>query len=390
MRENAKPDAINEATAKLTQEEKRRIAEQAVKVDQRSSYTVDDGDPDKRPYVKAISAADLYDQELPPVEWLLEDILPVGAVAMLSSKPKMFKSYMALGMCVAICQGKPYLGYKSKKCDCLYFDLESEWRRPKERLKQIMHGKRPPRELYLITRKELPKLPKLHEDFEPLLARQLDIHKDVGFVVIDVFTKIRKKKRQSDDSYDRDYEDIDALTRIATEYNITILLIHHNTKGKHDDPFDNAIGSAGIMGALDVAWSIDRERGKQDAYLNIAGRDLEEQQLTMYFDKGDMMWQRCISSDERLAQLERKAYERTNIRQTIEALTRWSVTWQGKPRDFINASYKTNTAIADDAKQLGMDLKKYEHLLREDGFTFEKISKEYKFTNKNHSNKEES
>lgn len=58
-----------------------------------------------------------------PIDWLVDKILPVG-LSILGAPSKYYKSYMALGLCVAICQGAKFLGFDCTKHDCLYFDLE--------------------------------------------------------------------------------------------------------------------------------------------------------------------------------------------------------------------------------------------------------------------------
>lgn len=57
-----------------------------------------------------------------PIDWLVDKILPVG-LSILGAPSKYYKSYMALGLCVAICQGAKFLGFDCTKHDCLYFDL---------------------------------------------------------------------------------------------------------------------------------------------------------------------------------------------------------------------------------------------------------------------------
>lgn len=55
--------------------------------------------------IESITAAELDALEIQPIDWLVKDILPVG-LSILGAPSKYYKSYMALGLCVAICQGK--------------------------------------------------------------------------------------------------------------------------------------------------------------------------------------------------------------------------------------------------------------------------------------------
>ena len=55
--------------------------------------------------IESITAAELDALEIQPIDWLVKDILPVG-LSILGAPSKYYKSYMALGLCVAICQGR--------------------------------------------------------------------------------------------------------------------------------------------------------------------------------------------------------------------------------------------------------------------------------------------
>ena len=315
----------------------------------------------------AITAEDLYEMEIPPVEWRLQDILPVGAVAMLSAKPKFYKSYLALGMCIAICEGKSYLGYPSKKCECLYFDLESSKRRPKARINQIMQGRKPPRGLYIITLEQ--DVCKIHEGFETQLIDQLNQHPDIGVVVIDVFNKIRKAKRSKEDGYDRDYADIEPLVKIAAEHNITIMLISHHTKGQHDDAFDDTVGSAGIMGALDVAWSIKKEkRSDSEATLHITGRDIESQELTMSFNTKTFCWE-CegTKADVEYRKLMQEYFDSNIVRAIKQAVKELGGSFNASASDIKKYGERHNLPIVEDPSKIGVLISKYEDLLQADG-----------------------
>lgn len=319
--------------------------------------------------LNVISAEDLYDMEIPPIEWRIDEILPVGAVAMLSAKPKFFKSYLALGMCIAICQGESYLGYASKKCECLYFDLESSKRRPKARINQITQGKRPPKGLYLITLEQ--NVAKLHDGFEAQLIDQLEQFPDIGVVVIDVFNKIRKAKRAIDDGYSKDYADIEPLVKIASEYNITILLISHHTKGQHEDAFDDTVGSSGIMGALDVAWSIKKDkRSDEEAVLHITGRDIESQELSMRFDKKSFRWIRIGTKAEVEFQRLINEYHDSNVVRAIkQAVREREGSYSASASELKRYGELHKLPIIEDPTQIGVLIGKYEDLLHADGIS---------------------
>lgn len=104
-------------------------------------------------------------------------------------------------------------------------------------------------------------------------------------IIIDTLQKVRNGKSGTGKNgmYGYDYDDISALKRIADEYNIAVLLVHHLRKLEDsEDPFNQISGSTGITGAVDTAFLLKRDTATSDMATLIAkGRDIEMQQLTL-------------------------------------------------------------------------------------------------------------
>lgn len=395
MTENGK-SALDQALDKLTPEEKKRLAEQAVKVDQRSSYTANNGIIEPLHYHDAVvpkmyGALDLMAMDVPPMQWIIDGVLPVG-ITHFAGKEKSFKSFAALGLCAAASRGAEYLGFDVKRSEALLFDLESSELRPHNRIKSMQGSVPINNDYYIITGNNLKDeddIPiTLDNGFTDTLRAILNEHEKINLVVIDVFNRIRSKRKNGEDFYSWDYRDVTQLKAVADAYGIAIVIVNHIVKsaGLYKDDFDTMRG-AGINAAVDCIWLLKKDSNSDySGTLKIKGRDVESQEYEIQFDSNSMIWTRRRTESDILKDRLRKSYELSNIRQTVAALTTYRVTWTGTASELIQASYKTNTAIGVNAKQLGMDLKKYEHLLREDGFTFYKMSKKYTFTNKNHSN----
>ena len=190
-----------------------------------------------------------------PIDWLVDKILPVG-LSILGAPSKYYKSYMALGLCVAICQGAKFLGFDCTKHDCLYFDLESTKRRPKNRLDQIVGtGTKKPDNLHIITGDQSPG--RIGEGFEEQVEYQLQKYPNIKLIVIDVFQLIRQPAKRNQTGYDRDYEDFRALKQIVDKHDIGVLLIHHTRKMKDpSDVFNELSGSTVMLGDQDCEWFI--------------------------------------------------------------------------------------------------------------------------------------
>lgn len=271
--------------------------------------------------VTAISAADLDRLEIPPIVWLIDKILPVG-LAVLVAPSKYYKSFMALDLCVSICTGRPFLGFKSERHACLYLDLESTKRRPQQRLNMIVgEGQPKPDNLYIITGDQ--EVGQIGDGFEKQIEYQLQEHSGIKLVVVDVLQKIRRTGgRKNQNAYERDYEEFKTLKKIADEHDICLLLIHHTRKGVDpSDPFNQISGSAALMGSSDCAWMIIKEkRDDADATFYITGRDLENRELKIEFDRKNFRWKYLGTVDQLAEQRRLFEYDQNNVILTIKKI----------------------------------------------------------------------
>lgn len=310
-----------------------------------------------------ISAKELQTLDIAPLEFIVDKFLPLG-LAVLGAPAKSFKSYMCLDMVLCICSGLDFLGFKTKKYSCLYLDLESTRRRPKSRVEQILKGKIAPDNLYIATKAEL-----LGNGFEEQLRREKEQHPDIKVVVVDVFKKIRPGATKNKDPYERDYEDYGRIKSLADELEIAILLVTHTTKMKHpDDPFNELTGSAGVMGSIDVAMVIKKEKREDEtAKLYVTGRDLEEQCYEMKFNKIDYRWN-LLGKHRDMEQLRKELeYKTSPIIGTIKKLVQQNKgNWKGTASDIIKASqYFHGLHIYDTKQQVGQKINSFMQMLKD-------------------------
>ena len=87
--------------------------------------------------LKTAEALMLKDIPEPKVYVGVGDELPilVEGTCILSAKPKLGKSWLALALCLAVANGEDFLGYKTKKCSSLYLDLETSEALQQKRLR---------------------------------------------------------------------------------------------------------------------------------------------------------------------------------------------------------------------------------------------------------------
>ena len=359
---------------RINEDEQQRVADVLGELSKRGLTTVKDGviQPKKifRP-INAVTAAELEDLDIPPIEWLVNNLLPVG-LSMIGAPSKYFKSYMALGLCVAICDNLKFLGFDTNKHACLYLDLESTKRRPKNRLKQILKDKESPINLYIITGED--EVGRIGDGFETQIEYQLQQHPDIKLIIVDVFQMIRQPAKRNQSGYDRDYGDFQALKKIADNHNIGIMLIHHTRKMKDPtDVFNELSGSVGVMGALDCAWVITKEdRFSDEAVLHITGRDMESLKLRIRFNKQSFCWEYLGTVEEIETQRLQVEYEQSPVIATIKKLVnQGSGHWEGSASDIQDASKYLGSQIYDDVRKVGSIINKFEALLYFDGIRFD-------------------
>lgn len=324
--------------------------------------------------------------DIPPIEWIVKKILPVG-LTMLGAPSKYYKSYMGLDLCIRVCKGEKFLGFDCEKHACLYLDLESTKRRPKNRLRQILGDEKKPANLYIITGNDNPG--RINDGLEEQLNYQLEQHPDIKLIIIDVFQMVRQQAKRNQSGYDRDYEDFKVLKRIVDSHDICIMLIHHTRKMKDPgDVFNELSGSVGVMGALDCALVISKDkRDDEEATLHVTGRDMESINLKIKFNKKTFQWE-CIGTAEDVEkQREVDEYNNSNITKTIKKLLDQNKGhWEGSASDIITASKYFNSRIYEDASVVGRFINRNNRLFFADGITsgFDRSSKSKKYLFKRH------
>jgi hypothetical protein len=239
---------------------------------------------------------ELYRTEFPEPRYLIPDLLPAGLAA-LGARPKIGKSWLGLQISVAVGTGGRMFDQPVQKGKVLYLALEDSARRMKQRL----------------LKQGAPEAANVRFEFawRPLLEGGMDELIDeiklgrYALVVIDTLARamgyLDPNKAAEMNVY------LGALQRVAVDRNMTILLIDHHRKGNggdNSDVIDDLIGATAKAGVLDVAMGLYRARGEKNATLKLTGRDIEERELAMHFDRETGCWE-CLGDAQTLAGSER-------------------------------------------------------------------------------------
>ena len=242
-----------------------------------------------------IDAQTLSITPLPPVRWLIPDLLPAG-LALLAGASKSGKSWLCLWLGLQLAQGGEFWGRAVPARTVLYLCLEDTYARIQNRLFRLTEDTAPDR-LYFQTACE-----GLGHGLEEQVEQFLAVRPDTGLVVIDTLQKVRTGDVNGN-VYACDYRDMSTLKSLADRHNIGILLVHHQRKDRTDDPFDDISGSVALMGGADTSWVLRRRRMSLNAQLHVTGRDMESRAL-------DLRWADCrweLEHEETSEELARKA-----------------------------------------------------------------------------------
>ena len=246
------------------------------------------------PQLEITTAKDLLTQPLAPLDFTIDSILPHG-LFILSGSSKIGKSWLALDMSNCIANGDPFWNLATTLGEVLYLALEDTPRRSQERLNKLapICDIDAPTDIHFVY-----KVQKLGDGLAEQITAFLDEHPQTKLIVIDTLQYIRNTGKFTG-TYSGDYHDIDALRSILGDRKLTMLLVTHNHKSDEADPVNRVIGSAGLTGAVDGIFVLEKnKRVGSKAKLTIANRDTESHQLELCFDKTDCRWQLVSESSE--------------------------------------------------------------------------------------------
>jgi len=234
-----------------------------------------------------MSAAALRLKTYEPVRFLLQGFIPEG-LSLLVGRPKIGKSWWVLDVCVGCSANRTTLGtLLPAHGDVLYLALEDGWRRLQRRLNKLLgtfRGEWPER-LKLVAmggwrRADQGGLEKIEEWCKSASKPVL--------VVVDTLERFRKPANGKASLYSADYDAITGLQKIATDYGIAIIVLHHDRKSDADDAFDTISGTLGLPAGADTILIIKRR--SNGVTLFARGRDIEESETAMQFDKETCRW----------------------------------------------------------------------------------------------------
>jgi len=223
-------------------------------------------------------------------------------------------------------------------------------------MNKILKGKPAPEQFYFAT-----VAPKLDNGLLDVINEHLKQHPDTKLIIIDTLQKIRGPAQPRESAYAQDYREMETVKASMDSRGLSPLFVHHNRKMKDDgDPFNMISGTNGIMGAADTVWTITKaNRADEEATLHITGRDVEQTDTVIRFDKSTWKWVPVGEAGWLAEQRARAEYDDSPIVKTIKKLLEQSPEhrWDGTAKDLMEAGkYMTRTYLSSSLKKLGRDI----------------------------------
>ncbi len=231
------------------------------------------------------TATELLADKFPEPRFAVPALIPEG-LTFFAGAPKLGKSWLALGLGIAIASGGRALGaIEVPQGEVLYLALEDSGRRLQERLNIVLDGERAPSGLRFHT-----EWPRLGDGGAEQIQSWVVDHPEVRLVIVDVFTKIRPPEVKRSDLYRADYDAAAALQSVAISHGVAIVAIYHTRKAEAADFVETVQGTFGLAAGADTILVARRGRGEADATLHATGRDISEQELALRFSPQARTW----------------------------------------------------------------------------------------------------
>lgn len=221
---------------------------------------------------RLLSPDDLFNLELPPTEWIVDDFMPLGALGMLSGREKVGKGLLSLDVLASVAAEEPFLDQAVRAGAVAYFAAEESLRDVRDRLQSRIGSTRDV-PLFIAPLNTL-----IEEGVEPerlSLADPLALQRLANTITVDGLSLvILDTLPEMHDLPENDSDMMAPLLRpvrqMAHDLNATIVINHHQNRG------NTFRGSTAIKAAMDFEWSFVRtdegDEARPTGRLKVEGR----------------------------------------------------------------------------------------------------------------------
>lgn len=220
----------------------------------------------------------------PPRVPVIEGLLLCGTY-LFAGSPKIGKSFFMAQVGYHVAKGIPLWNFPVRQGSVLYLALEDDYSRLQSRL-NMMFGVETVDGLHFATQSKT-----IEDGLNQQLEQFLQEYPDTRLVIVDTLQKVRDSLNDSY-NYSADYQNITALKEFSDSHSVAVLVVHHTRKMEASDSFDMISGTNGLLGAADGAFIlIKKKRTDNEATMQVVGRDQEDQELTLEFNRDRCIWE---------------------------------------------------------------------------------------------------
>lgn len=222
----------------------------------------------------------LMAEDLGTIQWMVDDILHPG-VCLVWSDPKVGKSMVISNLALSIATGSRAWGryVVQKPRGVLLLDLEQSESSGQERWRRVLDGKEPPENIHVFF-----EWPTQDEGGLEELKNYLCLHSEIEVVIIDVMSLFFSQRSEGSNAYHSEYHIIQNMKKLAKEFGIALILVHHTNKS------GGVSGSQAMRGAPDILMELIREENDTFATMKITGKNLRQGEIYFNVDFGKMQW----------------------------------------------------------------------------------------------------
>jgi hypothetical protein len=248
-----------------------------------------------------MSGVEFMSEDLPPAEWLIDELVEANTVGGLLGQYKAGKSLSGLQMCFAVSTGGMFLGRKVNKPGATVF---VEYEGTRKRLQERYNGMAAKHGALVGGGPSIVHRPPFKIDTDEGVEFLRAICAGKVLCVIGPVSKAATILRENEPT---EWQALsERIQRVVDETGCTIILVHHTRKPnaqygppkKVDDYFNTARGSNSYMGAVDFALGVQREQEDDWGHLFYLERDGSSGRLRYDFDRASLCIWPSEKSDE--------------------------------------------------------------------------------------------
>lgn len=224
--------------------------------------------------LEIVRASDLYDKNMPPTKWFVNDVLHEGA-CLFYGDPKVGKSFLALEIAIAVAGGqKTVLGglEVGQQGRVLYLALDdSSEKRFQKRLRALTNDQTAIQNIDIVIQRGLPTL---KNGLIDILNEHLS-QNSYELVILDTLGAVSDTPSNRN-VYGAEYQEAVALSALAKKHGICLVIVHHSNKRAEGDTNARSSGSNGRTGGVDSILRLS-----SDGKLEVRPRDGESRDIQL-------------------------------------------------------------------------------------------------------------